>query len=864
MGEGANNRPKSLLDYTANLFGSLLIAMFFLGAVDEAKAQVGGPCIALACNKFVVNIAPLPTALCGGAECNRYYFQVSLTINGFTPQGNPSSFNLCYEDFSVSLGLATNPIGGLSSINQNATEDCLPAYYAGALGFDPGNIVTFNVHCTSDGNMGCAPPITFVNNNGQSSANLFVIAVDAVPGEVLTFNPLQSLYTYPPNFTYCNNNLIWNFDEFTVPSLGMDETDVCLAFDAFDYNTGLLPVLAKNIAVLPSDIGYLAFSFTIHADNIMDKPVLKNFVQTPVEQRIDPIPGTNDWKGYVKFNASPGIAVPAQGGAKLFDIEIKGPVNESLMAGAEVCFVQGQMRNGSNCKNACLSPDCAQITFDGDEPCNPDFFTVVSAQAVQLGSYFTVVLSAPMNCVNGVTVRESMVDVASTPPGGDGCVANVFVTTTDFPLCTPMLAGWVRNSTGVDIDDVDVVINRTIPLGGCPPVTVWPNNAPWSWCACDVATYRVRPQVKFNGDAWLNGVTTFDLVLISKHVLGFQPFTSLYQYIAADGSGNQIIDPPTPGAHPLDIIELRKLILGIYQVLPNNNSWRYLDAYAPANLPADPLEPFNMPPEQWVGNPSDPTVDFVAVKVGDVNNTHNTDLQMRPAGELPLRTEAVPRAAAGEYVSIPIRYEGDVFVTALQLGLRFDSDKWEYVGFTTSDVLQVSEECFNLNNTAGGEIRFVWFSANPEEYLRHSQALFYLTFRAKRAIKGDPMPVQIDDDLLHSLAFSEEGDRYGLSMEVGAEVRRSGSPANQGLSVSCFPNPTSGAVTLTIETATDAASATVWAYNAFGSRLMRREIPLTGQTTAFNIQESTNWPAGLYVWKVKVGDVKTEGRLLKQ
>ncbi|MFN0215684.1 MAG: cohesin domain-containing protein [Saprospiraceae bacterium] len=948
IGGGANKRPVSLSTVKLNLLGAAFFALLFFGGTGKVNGQL---CIApTSCYNLVINVTPVVSPdPCMTPECNRFYFQVSLTLNSFSPPGNPGSFNLCYEEFGFTMALATDPADGASSINQGGTEACLsPTFPVGTLGFDGANIVTFYTQCSPGG---LCPPITFTRVGFRYTANLFILAVDAVPGEVLTFDPIQSYYTNPPTL-YCTDNLIFNSDPFTVPAIGVTETDVCLSFGDFDDMTELLPVKAANTAALPSDITYLAFTFTIEADNIMEVPVLKNFIQVPAEQRIDPIPGTNDWKGFVKFVSTPGIMVPAQGESKLFDIEIKGPVNQSFMASADVCFGPGQIRNGAGCKDACLSTDCAEIIFDGDEPCNPDYFSVVveaeplsvtctelgakatlnwhnlpptldfdriqiglefdlpagvsitgigantfgcpsnpvcnpdggftncfkidgnrvtfcffpvTAQPVSLGSYFTVNFNAPTNCINGVTVIESMVDVATNPPGGDGCVAEAFVSPTDFPLCTPLLAGWVKNTNGMDIDDVDVVINRTMPLAGCNPITIWPNNAPWSWCPCDLGLYRVKPQVKFGGDAWLNGVTTWDLVLISKHISATEPFTSLYQYIAADASNNRIIDPPvSQGALPLDISELRKLILGIYQALPGNSSWRYVDAYDPPNLPMDPFTPFDMPAEEWLGHPSDPTIDFIAIKVGDVNNTHNADIQQRPAGKLSLLTEAISQAYAGDLVSIPVRYGGDAPLTALQMGLRFDANLWEYVGITSSEVLQVSEDCFNLTNTADGEIRFVWFSANPEEYVRPGQALFYLTFRAKRAVKSDPMPLQIDDDLLRSIAFNQEGAFYSLSMGGQAAVRRSDLPLNKDFAVICAPNPTSGAATLNITTVTEATTATVWAYNAYGSRLMRREIPLTGQSTYFQIPESANWPAGMYVWKVKVGDVKTEGRLLKQ
>ncbi|HOY07897.1 MAG TPA: T9SS type A sorting domain-containing protein, partial [Saprospiraceae bacterium] len=113
----------------------------------------------------------------------------------------------------------------------------------------------------------------------------------------------------------------------------------------------------------------------------------------------------------------------------------------------------------------------------------------------------------------------------------------------------------------------------------------------------------------------LNGVTTYDLVLISKHILGLEPLTTPYKMIAADANRSGSITT-------FDIVEFRKLILGIYDELPNNTSWRFVDkTYSFAN-PANPFQsqfPENVAVQNVQGNQL--AEDFVGVKIGDVNGT---------------------------------------------------------------------------------------------------------------------------------------------------------------------------------------------------------------------------------------------------
>jgi hypothetical protein len=113
----------------------------------------------------------------------------------------------------------------------------------------------------------------------------------------------------------------------------------------------------------------------------------------------------------------------------------------------------------------------------------------------------------------------------------------------------------------------------------------------------------------------LNGVTTYDLVLISKHILGIEPLGSPYKMIAADANKSSSITT-------FDIVELRKLILGIYQELPNNTSWRFVDkAYTFPNVqnPFMGVFPENISIAEALTHQFGQ--DFVGVKIGDVNNT---------------------------------------------------------------------------------------------------------------------------------------------------------------------------------------------------------------------------------------------------
>ena len=84
-------------------------------------------------------------------------------------------------------------------------------------------------------------------------------------------------------------------------------------------------------------------------------------------------------------------------------------------------------------------------------------------------------------------------------------------------------------------------------------------------------------------DQPMNGVSTLDLVLIQKHILGIELLNSPYKILAADVDNDKQITA-------IDLVELRKLILATYEDLPNNESWRFIPK---STSFSDPQNPWN-------------------------------------------------------------------------------------------------------------------------------------------------------------------------------------------------------------------------------------------------------------------------------
>lgn len=118
-----------------------------------------------------------------------------------------------------------------------------------------------------------------------------------------------------------------------------------------------------------------------------------------------------------------------------------------------------------------------------------------------------------------------------------------------------------------------------------------------------------------NNDAG-NGVTTFDAVLITKHILGTQLLNSPYKMIAADANRSNTITT-------FDLVLIRKVILEISDEFPGNTSWRFVPEDYVFPNPANPWEAVFPEAIVFTNDPSQTNFNFIGIKIGDVNNSVN-------------------------------------------------------------------------------------------------------------------------------------------------------------------------------------------------------------------------------------------------
>ncbi len=235
-------------------------------------------------------------------------------------------------------------------------------------------------------------------------------------------------------------------------------------------------------------------------------------------------------------------------------------------------------------------------------------------------------------------------------------------------------------------------------------------------------SYTLTP---LRNDDFLNGVSTYDLLLISKHILGVEPLGSPLKMLAADANRSGSITT-------FDMLQLRKLILGVDTALANNTSWRFVRAGFQFHNPLNPLQ--EIYPESDTVNllgTSRQGVDFQAFKIGDVNGSAIPGLgsAAESRGAFPLFFEN-KNFREGEPVEATISAPlGQL--DALQFTLKFDETTLELADVQPL-LPGISGENFGQNRATSGLLT-VAFEVENQAVAPNVQPLFKIIFRAKKS-----------------------------------------------------------------------------------------------------------------------------------
>ncbi len=338
----------------------------------------------------------------------------------------------------------------------------------------------------------------------------------------------------------------------------------------------------------------------------------------------------------------------------------------------------------------------------------------------------------------------------------------------------------------------------------------------------------------------LEGVTTFDLVLLQKHIIGSSILNSPYKIIAADVNRSGTIST-------LDLVILRQLILFQRTELPNNTSWRFIPADYTFSDPSNPfLDNFSEAHTCYDIQNSELNVNFIAIKIGDLNCSSRAQFKAEEASQrnpeplvhLELGNE---KLEAGKTYHVPVQLNTVLDISALQFTLQLD----ESLSLEGIEIDENVSNCVHIDKSQN-LIHFAWTSFD-----KVASDLFKIKVRAEK----DAFPLDqlfFSKEFINASAYQANGQALKIGLRDNRELSNEDYQENtkEGLNISQNkPNPFRTDTNIEIYT-TQEEEISFSVYNSNGQILFEKDYQLQVGENSISFKRN-NLPSGVYFYKVQ-------------
>jgi hypothetical protein len=231
--------------------------------------------------------------------------------------------------------------------------------------------------------------------------------------------------------------------------------------------------------------------------------------------------------------------------------------------------------------------------------------------------------------------------------------------------------------------------------------------------ACKVYEFVLATDVASS----LAGITTKDILLIQNHILGNNRIKSIPSLVAADIDNSGVVSS-------LDIIMLRKIILGYTSNFNVENSWQYVSSSA------SDMGVFPNKVKFLESNPYGTRQDFYLVKKGDVDGDWYNGAPSEPVTASIVIGEN--DFIAGQEVNYPIQFSEGGRWGGFQFSLAINSDLIELEDIQRSNLPDFFETNLNWNKEKN-VVHVSWnYSGVNVPFFEKNQLLFNLKLKAKK------------------------------------------------------------------------------------------------------------------------------------
>ena len=345
----------------------------------------------------------------------------------------------------------------------------------------------------------------------------------------------------------------------------------------------------------------------------------------------------------------------------------------------------------------------------------------------------------------------------------------------------------------------------------------------------------------------LNGVSTLDLVMMQRHILGLQSIASPYKLLAADVNNSKSITAS-------DLVDLRKVILGMSTSFVNNTSWRFV----PSDFVfQDPTYPFDFPSMINLDSlfEDKTNVNFIGVKVGDVNNSVEANLnssstENRSANAL-FVTDLI-EFEGGAHVKVDVKAAELMDIMGTQFGLGFDADQLVFQQ-VKSGKLNVHDYNINTNLAADGKL---YFSIDIPNGVSLSPDDVLMTIEFKSKAKGNTAFMSTSNDNFDSEVYELDGTVKSLNI-----LARSNASGPQNELFQNQPNPFKDFTNISFELA-EAANTSIKVMDVTGKVVYTHVSNYEKGYHTLTLSNAHFTGKGVYYYQINAGEFTATKKMI--
>lgn len=331
----------------------------------------------------------------------------------------------------------------------------------------------------------------------------------------------------------------------------------------------------------------------------------------------------------------------------------------------------------------------------------------------------------------------------------------------------------------------------------------------------------------------LEGISTLDLILIQRHILGIEKIQNPYLYIAADVNKDGKISAQ-------DLVELRKVILGINDEFKNNTSWIGLESnyqFPDINNPLNANIPFECDVFNLRGIKE---MNFVGIKIGDVTNKGNKYTQNQLTTDL-LIEESTQFENTYEFsLKEPNIFSGG----QIELALPFSE-----VIEVSSNVISADDIKYSFKN---GILTIILTPKNSMSL--NNDVLFSVKLGYENpSIKNNGMDI----------AKSRLNSEFYINNEIRAvNVKFEGNAINEFIHYA-YPNPTANGISINFVKLSQSSIVHLKLFNELGMLIFENSAANSIESSSFNIQSDLTKNNGVYFYELIIDSKSYYGKFIK-